>query len=77
MNQFVNITTGQAVEWDGSIEQFNAASDPSQVGQWTPAGAEQPAVPATPAIKLPEPKPEPVTEPAPEAIDTTTPGDKS
>ena len=35
MQTLHNATTGQSVEWAGTLDEFNAASDANQVGQWT------------------------------------------
>jgi hypothetical protein len=45
VNIITNKTTGQMVEWEGTIEAFNAASDPAQVGQWELVGPLAGAVP--------------------------------
>ena len=34
MQTFHNATTGQSVEWNGSLDEFYAASDANQAGQW-------------------------------------------
>ena len=34
MKTLHNAHTGQSVEWAGTLDEFNAASDADQVGQW-------------------------------------------
>ena len=34
MQTLLNLRTGQSVEWAGTLDEFNAASDADQVGQW-------------------------------------------
>lgn len=58
MPTLFNARTGQQVDWEDTIEVFNASCDPDQVGQWA---FNAPA----PLILEPAPIPEPQPEPEP------------
>ena len=52
MKTLHNATTGQSVEWAGTLEEFNAASDADQVGQWTSEAVAAPAPAEVPVAEV-------------------------
>lgn len=56
MQTLHNATTGQSVEWNGTLEDFYAASGADQAGQWaTESAAEEIPLTLAPVEIAPEP----------------------
>lgn len=63
MQTLYNATTGQSVEWNGTLEDFYAASGADQAGQWaTESAAEEIPLTLVPVELEPEPTVEPAVE---------------
>ena len=61
MQTLHNATTGQSVEWNGTLEEFYAASGADQAGQWTGESEEIPLM-LVPVEISPEPTVEVLVE---------------